>query len=456
MAARMSIRALALVLLATVPAGAQEGVDEILRELEAMGGAGATSIDQATVDALVAAELPRVEAASGMRAKSPIKTRLVTREEAQAHVLELIDEQLPPERRLPMEHAWRAMGFLEPGASLRDAVATLYAGQAGGFYDMKTKELVLLSDLPAMLQAPVVRHELVHALQDQTYDLEKWLGDAGEDEDRAAAVQAVLEGHATDVMNRATLAGLGLEELMEDPDMAAALEGLFEEPGDGGASLLDPSASASLMAGMLPAGTPRPLVAQLLFPYLTGATFVSGYLAAHPSDPSASALYERPPQTTAEVLEPELWKSGMFVPAYGTHPGTSMPDFALTYSSTNGRLLTWVLLTDQVEPAAGEPGAARWNESDRDKNVAPGSGWRGDRVAVYRRSSDESGAYVPGSAAVVWASAWRDEAEAISVAELLAAREPVAIEVRKARVHVVFDAGGASPEAWLKVLRGWR
>jgi len=455
----LSIRTPAIALLALLaaapPAAAQEGVDEILRELAGMLGAGSASIDQATVDALVAEELPGVEAAAGMTAKRPIKTRLISREGALEHVQRLIAEQLPPERLAPMEYAWKALGFLPPDASLADSVANLYAGQAGGFYDPATAELVLLSDMPAMLQAPVVRHELVHALQDQTYDLKAWLGDAGDDEDRAAAVQAVLEGHATDVMNRATVAGMGLDQLMEDPDLALALEGLFE-PVDAGATLLDPSASAGLMAAMLPRGTPPPLVAQLLFPYLTGATFVSGYLAEHPEDPACTALYLRPPTTSAEILTPSLWESGTFRPDYSASPGTLLPGFEIAYESRLGRLLAWVLLTGQGDASAGDPRSARWDVQSHDNTVTVGSGWRGDRVVVARPTHFLSGTYAPGSAAVLWASSWADTAEAATVAELLSERtDPTAIEVRGARVHVVWDAGGASPEQWLGVIRQW-
>ncbi len=460
MPANMSIRpfwALAALLALLPPsATAQEGVDEILEELQGMLAGGSTSIDQATVDALVARELPGVEQASGMTAKRPIKTRLISREGALEHIESLISEQLPPERLLPMEHAWKALGFLPPEASLADAVANLYAGQAGGFYDPKTSELVLLSDMPAMLQAPVVRHELVHALQDQTYDLKAWLGDAGEDEDRAAAVQAVLEGHATEVMNRATVSGLGLDELMKDPDLAVALEGLFE-PGDGGAPMLDASSSASLMAAMLPAGTPPPLIAQLLFPYVTGATFVSGYLAKYPQDPSCEALYRRPPGTSAEILRPGLWESGTFEPDFDTTPGTVLPGFEITYESRLGRLLAWILLTGQADANAGDRDSAQWDRQYRDTTVTVGSGWRGDRVVVARPSHFLSGTYAPGSAAVLWASSWRDATEAMTVAELLTERlQPTAIEARGARIHVIFDAGGASPEHWMTSIRQWK
>ena len=444
----------AFLLLEPQPAPGQEGVDEILRELEGMLGNAGWGASPEQIDALVKAELPGVEAASGMTATNPISTRLVSRDEAHAHVLRVLEEQLPPERLGPMEHGWKAMGLLEPDASLAAVVAELYSGQAGGFYDPATKDLVLLSDLPGLLQAPVVRHELVHALQDQTYDLVRWLGDAAQDEDIAAAIQAVLEGHATDVMNRATMAGMGMEELLADPDMAAALEGLVG-PSDGSATMLDPSDQASLMESMLPAGTPPALTAQLLFPYLTGATFIAGYRERYPDDPGCKALYARPPRTTAEVLDPALWEAS-FVPSL-RKPGTLVPGFEGVYDSTLGRLLVAVLLTGRGDPSAGDASPAEWDPPNHDKHVAIGGGWRGDHVVVARDTRRSPGTGVPDSPAVVWASEWSSGDEARAVAAALELRVPKAtIDVQGARVHVVFDSGGVASQGWLRALAAWR
>lgn len=58
---------------------------------------------------------------------------------------------------------------------MRAAIEKLYGSQAGGYYDPATEELVLARDILVMVQVPVVRHQLVHALQDQTWDLKEWL-----------------------------------------------------------------------------------------------------------------------------------------------------------------------------------------------------------------------------------------------------------------------------------------
>ncbi|GEM_PF-2267053 len=445
---------------------AQQEADAIEDEIRAMLGGlgGAGEVDP---QALVAAELPTVEKLTGMKAKGPIAVRMVSRDEAIAHIGEILDAQLPPPKLARVEILYKALGFLPPEASLADEITSLFGSQAGGFYDPVGKELVLLKDLPLMLQVPVVRHELVHALQDQHHDLSARIAEAQDDEDQAAALQAVLEGHAVDVMNRATLASLGgltgagdlsagmMAELMEtlgleDVDPDGALEAASALLDMGGSS-----GSGSALAGMLPQGLPV-LTTQMLFPYTTGADFTAGYRAAHPDDPTCSALYARLPRTTAEVLTPRRWESGTFVPEL-TKPGTFVPGWKLEHATSLGRLLVWVLLTNQADPSAGDPQGGRWGVPIQDTNVVVGSGWQGDHVALYRAPDTKAGTFVPGSYAVVWASRWRDGVEAREIARLLRARHDAATVVLSGdRVFAVFAGPARARTRMIESLGAWR
>ena len=71
-----------LALLAPGSASSQEGVDEILQELQGLLGLGGADADP---KALVDAALPAVEQAAGMRAKGPIQVRIASREQAREH-----------------------------------------------------------------------------------------------------------------------------------------------------------------------------------------------------------------------------------------------------------------------------------------------------------------------------------------------------------------------------------
>ncbi len=447
-------------LLAPGLAQAQPEVEELLREIEGMLGGAAEALDPA---ALVAAELAGVQAAAHMTATAPITARLITRADAAAHLRQLFDAQLPPARREPMQAAWHAMGLLPRDQTLEHAVLTLYGSQVGGFYDPVRDVLFLLDDMPAMVQVPIVRHELVHALQDQHVDLGAWLAGAEQDEDRAAALQAVLEGHANDVMNRANLAPLGLGAdglagMQGSPGLLEELRELLGGDEDSGdmSELLDLGIDASALDAFVPRDTPAFLRAQLMFPYVVGTRFVSGYRAAHPEDPGCAALYLRPPTTTAEVLDPTRWESGALTPDI-MPPGTLMPGWTRTFHSPLGRLLTWVLLTNQADPFAGEPDAARWQTATPDRNVAVGVGWAGDHVAVYSPAPEQSGTYAPDSVVVAWTARWASETEAREVARMLEMRVPTArITVSGARLDVIFEAPEGLEDRAMSSVRAWK
>jgi hypothetical protein len=440
-------------------AGAQADVDEIVGEIEAMLGGRGAIVDPA---GLVAAELTGVQAAAHMQATAPVAAKLISRADAAAHLRQLFDTQLPPARRLPMQAAWHAMGLLPRDQTLEEAVLTLYGSQIGGFYDPLRDTLFLLDDMPAVVQVPIVRHELVHALQDQHVDLGVWLAGAEVDEDKAAALQAVLEGHANDVMNRAMLGQMGLgtdglATLDDTSGIMAELRELLGVDADSDLSeLLDLGIDASSLDAFVPRDTPAALRAQLLFPYVVGTRFVGEYRAAHPEDPSCSALYARPPRTTAEILNPSRWESGSKTPDISP-PGTLMPGWQLAYDSPLGQLLTWVLLTNQADPLAGNPDGARWGLSDHDKNVAVGSGWAGDHVAVYRGTSDQPGSGAPDLEIVAWTSRWSTEAEAREIAKTLKARVPAAqTRVSGARLDVLFQVPDALKDRAMTAVRAWK
>lgn len=432
---------------------AQPEVEDLLDQIKALAGGllGGTDPDQ--LPAVLAAELPAVEREAGMTAGGPVPMRVVTRAEAAAHVAALVAEQLPPKRIGALELAWHALGLLPGDVGLRETIEGLYSSQAGGYYDPARKELVLLGDLPGLLQVPVVRHELVHALQDRTWDLGKWLGDAALDEDRAAAVQAVLEGQATVITNRVTWQQLG----GGSPGAADALaEALGTDPGDLDlSSLLDEGAAL----GLLPRNVPAALQVQLLFPYTVGASFVSGYLAAHPEDRSCSKLFERPPRSTAEVLWPGRWTEG-FVPEL-SKAGTFVPGWTLLHDTALGRLLTWVLLTGEADASAGDTYGGRWGTPDRDRRVVVGSGWRGDRVAVWSIPTQSPGTAVPDTQIVTWIARWRDEAEGTAVLGL-ARRRPamqaanVLLEQRGDRTAVVVGGDAATRKRAADAIFAWR
>ena len=71
-----------------------------------------------------------------------------------------------------------------------------------GFYDPEEKRLSLVETGSVEASGGTILHELVHAIQDQVFDLESGLLAGNDDDDAALAARALVEGDATEVEAR--------------------------------------------------------------------------------------------------------------------------------------------------------------------------------------------------------------------------------------------------------------
>src|SRR4029077_13512759 len=79
----------------------------------------------------------------------------------------------------------KKVGLLPRDFDLGKFLVVLLREQVAGYYDPKTKTVNLLDWLDVEQQRPVLAHELTHALQDQSFGLEKWMkGDASDPESK--------------------------------------------------------------------------------------------------------------------------------------------------------------------------------------------------------------------------------------------------------------------------------
>src|SRR6185503_12007615 len=109
--------------------------------------------------------------------KQSVKSSFKTKEEIKDSVLKDLDENTPREEFEASQKTLVVLGLVSASFDLRDYVVQLLREQVAGFYDPKTKEFYLAAWLPLSDQKRVIAHELVHALQDQHFNLrrfEKW------------------------------------------------------------------------------------------------------------------------------------------------------------------------------------------------------------------------------------------------------------------------------------------
>ena len=179
-----------------------------------------------------------------------------------------------------------ALGLLEPDVDVASALRQLYSVGVVGFYDPEDDVLVVRGTDYSPYTRIVIVHELVHALDDQWFDLDRpEQDDAGSEV--AFGFSALVEGHARVVEDRYR------SELTSDEQRNATREEL----------------RMVLGAGVDLATLPPLLVDMLGAPYELGQPLVDDLLRRGGEGAVADA-YASPPATSEQVMHPERFAAG--------------------------------------------------------------------------------------------------------------------------------------------------
>src|SRR5580692_5749762 len=112
---------------------------------------------------------------SGLPIKKEVKRRLTSRDEVVAYLEKNMAEDKDAQRLRRSELVLKKFGLLPRNFDLQTFLVALLREQVAGYYDPKTATVNLLDWIDADQQRPVLAHELTHALQDQSFGLEKWM-----------------------------------------------------------------------------------------------------------------------------------------------------------------------------------------------------------------------------------------------------------------------------------------
>jgi len=245
---------------------------------------------------------------TGLPVKHEVKRQLATRDQVVAYLDKSMSEDKDTQRLRRSELVLKKFGLLPHDFDLQKFLVSLLREQVAGYYDPKTKTVNLLDWIDAEQQRPVMAHELTHALQDQSFGLEKWMkrGDTDleekknptpvdiENDEISEARQAVVEGQAMVVLVDYMLAPMG-QSLLAAPQLADALkEGM----------LVGTSDSPEFQ------GAPIFLKEELTFPYRYGLDFEAALLRSGGQEKAFAAAFNNPPQTTRQIMEPTTYLSG--------------------------------------------------------------------------------------------------------------------------------------------------
>jgi len=174
---------------------------------------------------------------SGLPIKKQVKRRLTSRDEVESYLTKhMKDEDVKRLERSSL--VLKKFGLLPHDFDLEKLMVALLREQVAGYYDPKTKTVNLLDWVPMEEQEGVMAHELTHALQDQTINLDKFMKkgekDLGElkkdptpedieNDEIDDAREAVVEGQAETVMMQYELAPVG-RSIADSPELVESME----------------------------------------------------------------------------------------------------------------------------------------------------------------------------------------------------------------------------------------
>lgn len=332
----------ALILLSAIPAAAQDGVTEAMRE----------QLLQIQQQVIERRELD-------LLAEAPLT--FPSQSELKAFLKHRFLEDYPPEQLATDLVFFQALDLAAPGLDLETALRDFWLTWIGGYYNIINGSVNIVlraeddaTDTLTIPQQVIYAHEIVHALQDQHFDLERIIDDAYKesDRDRRLAILALFEGDANFIMHDF------LRHLHDvDPDAVNRAYSVVREP-DSNPEI------------------PPVIIDAIEFPYRQGYLFIAEVIAALGWEGVNQALRDNPPQTTEQIYHPQLYLAGesalpVSMPDHGEIVGA---EWRKAYDGTVGEFF----LRQHLEVYLPEFQA---------DDLA--SGWGGDRMRIFTNETDD-------------------------------------------------------------------
>jgi hypothetical protein len=297
----------------------------------------------------------------GMTLETPITRQFPTRDEVQAYITDVYETQLTPELARQSLVFYAAVGMLPVETDLIEMFINVMGSQVAGFYDPETREMNVIplgdgetGSRLALLEQVIYVHEYTHALQDEAFDLDNFVGteELMAHPDRAVAALSLVEGDATLVMTTYLQAYLN-----ENP--LAAISVLTQ----------------SLTSTPLPEGIPDSLLRELMFSYEAGLRFVSA-LYLEGGWEAVNTAFANPPTTTEQILHPDKYFAGEGAQSVNVTVVSDIlgDEWELLWDTSLGEFYLTEHLRSRLESDVAREAAA---------------GWGGDAFQVYATAENE-------------------------------------------------------------------
>ncbi|MFL5497498.1 MAG: hypothetical protein ACJ8AA_02980 [Gemmatimonadaceae bacterium] len=313
----------------------------------------------------VAAAVPMIEKAVGLKFKTPPKVETRSKAQVREFVTKQFTDSLASHDIAGQEAAYKRLGMIPDTLKLQPFLMGLLEEQIVGYYDPKTKVLYVVDGSPKDMASLTITHELVHALQDQYISLDS-VQKIRDDNDRLSAAQAVFEGQAVYEQISVMLGGTNI---------AINLPGGWDRIRE---MIRETQGSMPIFAA-----APKVIQETLIFPYLSGAEFYRNYKERK----GGASVYKDMPVSTEQIIHPAAFFVTRDNPTRVTL-GT-LTNATRVYENDLGEFETRLFLFQQL--------------NDQNESLRGASGWDGDRYAVVN---------TPQGQGIVWLTVWDSAVEA--------------------------------------------
>ncbi len=328
-----------------------------------LGGASFGTVVQGTneSDLLRTADevLRQVARIRGLELKAPVQRGVKSKEEIARYLNERVKDEYQ-EKELEREgKVLRKFGLIPADLDYKEFTLKLLTEQVGGYYDPDKKTFFIAGWLPPDQQKPVMVHELTHALQDQHFDLNRFIKQVRkiENDDMVLARQALVEGEGMAVMFDYLLEPAG-RNFAQLPNIAALMRSQL--------SVMDSQFEVFKQAPMY-------LRETLLFPYGYGAAFLQR-VRSKEAWSAVNRIYSDLPESTEQIIHPEKYFDARDRPQaveVQDPAGVLGKSWRTTYRNVLGEFSTYLLLKLFLGEEESEKGSR---------------GWDGDRLLLVEES----------------------------------------------------------------------
>lgn len=224
----------------------------------------------------------------GARFVRDVAVKVASKDDLIEYMKRRMQEDEPPEKLAADETIAKLLGLFPADKDVLEETFALLESQVGGFYDPPSNTFYLMEGMPRGFAAPILAHELIHALDDQLYDIDAQMQARKDNSDAMQAYRFVVEGSGTAGGNGWTMAHMDQVDMSGFQDlMDAQQEGLLRAP----SFLWKPLLGAYMQGSAFLARTDNVLIAQTkpLVPQDVAAAFTDL------------------PRSTEQVLHPEKY-----------------------------------------------------------------------------------------------------------------------------------------------------